>query len=62
MKYPAVAGTLTGVDPCTAADNAVLNEVVPHGASSLTTFHSCDWTPGSNPRISINFRRGLPCG
>lgn len=59
-KYPAVAGTLTGVDPCTAADNAVLNEVVPHGASSLTTFHSCDWTPGSNPRISINFRRGLP--
>ncbi|MFJ8914614.1 DUF3558 domain-containing protein [Amycolatopsis sp. NPDC102389] len=61
-KYPAAAGTLTAVDPCTAADTAVLNEVVPHGATTLTSFHSCDWTPGSNPRISIGFRRGLPPG
>ncbi|MEU8417828.1 DUF3558 domain-containing protein [Amycolatopsis japonica] len=59
-KYPAAAGTLTAVDPCTAADTAVLNEVVPHGATTLTSFHSCDWTPGSNPRISIGFRKGLP--
>ncbi|RSN65579.1 DUF3558 domain-containing protein [Amycolatopsis sp. WAC 04182] len=59
-KYPAVAGTLTAVDPCTAADSAVLNEVVPHGAAELTTFHSCDWTPGSNPRVSIGFRHALP--
>ncbi|WP_235096635.1 DUF3558 domain-containing protein [Amycolatopsis decaplanina] len=59
-KFPATAGTLTAVDPCTAADTAVLTEVVPHGATTLTTFHSCDWTPGSNPRISIGFRHGLP--
>lgn len=59
-KYPSGAGTLTAVDPCTAADTAVLNEVAPHGASSLTSFHSCDWTPGSTPRISIGFRYGLP--
>ncbi len=59
-KYPSTAGTLTAVDPCTAADAAVLAEVVPHGATSLTSFHSCDWTPGSNPRISIGFRYGLP--
>ncbi len=59
-KYPSSAGTLTAVDPCTVADPAVLGEVVPHGATTLTTFHSCDWTPGSNPRISIGFRPGLP--
>lgn len=59
-KYPSSAGTLTAVDPCTAADAAVLGEVVPHGATTLATFHSCDWTPGSNPRISIGFRPGLP--
>ncbi|MEU3624214.1 DUF3558 domain-containing protein [Amycolatopsis coloradensis] len=59
-KFPSSAGTLTAVDPCTAADAAVLGEVVPHGATSLSSFHSCDWTPGSNPRISIGFRPGLP--
>ncbi len=59
-KYPSTAGTLTAVDPCTAADNAVLTEVVPHGATMPTSFHSCDWTPGSNPRVSIGFRYGLP--
>ncbi|KZB83861.1 hypothetical protein AVL48_35360 [Amycolatopsis regifaucium] len=59
-KYPSSPGTLTAVDPCTAADPAVLGEVVPHGATMLTSFHSCDWTPGSNPRISIGFRTGLP--
>ncbi|WP_328701643.1 DUF3558 domain-containing protein [Amycolatopsis pittospori] len=58
-KFPSSAGTLTAVDPCTVADAAVLGEVVPHGATSPTTFHSCDWTPGSNPRISIGFRPGL---
>lgn len=59
-KYPSAAGTLTAVDPCAIADTAVLTEVVPHGATSLTTFHSCDWSPGSSPRISIGFRYGLP--
>ncbi|WET78236.1 DUF3558 domain-containing protein [Amycolatopsis sp. QT-25] len=59
-KFPADAGTLTAVDPCAAADAAVLGEVVPHGATMLTSFHSCDWTPGSNPRISIGFRPGRP--
>ncbi len=59
-KYPSTPGTLTAVDPCAVADTAVLNEVAPHGATALTTFHSCDWTPGSSPRISIGFRYGLP--
>ncbi|MFC3454205.1 DUF3558 domain-containing protein [Amycolatopsis speibonae] len=59
-KFPAGAGSLTTVDPCAVADPAVLAEVVPHGATSLSSFHSCDWTPGSNPRISIGFRHGLP--
>ncbi len=59
-KYPSTAGTLTAVDPCTVADPAVLGAVAPHGATSPTTFHACDWTPGSNPRITIGFRPGRP--
>lgn len=59
-KYPDAKGTLTAVDPCTAADNAVVGEVVPHGTTTLTSFHSCDWSSGTGPQISIGFRYGLP--
>lgn len=59
-KYSGGQGTLTAVDPCTAADNAVVTEVVPNGAATLTSFHSCDWSAGTGPRISIGFRYGLP--
>ncbi|WP_245192857.1 DUF3558 domain-containing protein [Amycolatopsis alba] len=58
-KFQAGTGTLTAVDPCTVADPAVLAEVVPHGATSPSSFHACDWTPGSNPRITIGFRHGI---
>ncbi len=59
-KYPESKGSLAPLDPCTAADEAVLKEVVPNGTAKLTNFHDCDWSPSTNPSVSTGFRYGLP--
>jgi hypothetical protein len=58
-KYAIAKGTLLNVDPCTAVDDSVADDVVPSARKASTSLHACNWS-GTGPNLAISFSIDSP--
>jgi len=59
-KYQPSQGTLLTADPCSVLDSASVAPVAPSAKGAADSLHSCMWSAGTDPTVTVGFRPGLP--